>query len=281
MTNNANTIADNLLDELLILGRTKRMKVKKLLKYFNYDRRTEDNATQITRLLLDRNILLLPTIMKLENGWQLKLDDQVYLSISAKGNGAGEIEPDMLPEDWNNDGWFDTLNEKKFKDEEKFRNEKEVESKFLVPLLKKLGYNDDDRYDGKIVKMGNGSRPQNNVADYVLRNAETKIEELKTKTLLIAEGKYNDHIKRFSSAKWDGARNQLNSYLFWESCLFGLLTDSVKIEVIKLSLAKGNKELVFECNIDNLKDRFRELYRLISKDNLTYYHEKQLEKFRD
>ena len=48
--------------------------------------------------------------------------------------------------DWNADGWFDKLQNREF------RTEKEVENKFILPLLTRLGYSEDDRYDGMIVE---------------------------------------------------------------------------------------------------------------------------------
>lgn len=72
-------IAEKLANEVITNGKSKRMKVRTLIGHFNYEKRTEDCATKITELLAERNILLNPSIMKLGENWQLKLDDRVYL----------------------------------------------------------------------------------------------------------------------------------------------------------------------------------------------------------
>ncbi len=61
----ADGIADKLAKEVLENQKPKRIKVRTLLGHFSYEKRTEENATRITQLLADRNILLNPSIMKL------------------------------------------------------------------------------------------------------------------------------------------------------------------------------------------------------------------------
>jgi len=262
----AKTIADNLQNELSSLKRTKRMKVRTLMKCFNYEKRTEDNATQITELLFERNILLHPSIMKLGDGWPLKFDDQVYLSINTKTLIDETVEPTTLSQDWNYDLWFDTLKEREY------RTEKEVESKFLIPLLTRLGYAENDRYDGMPVEAAHGSKKTRLETDYALFNNE--IEDLQKQVLLIAEGKNFKDNK--SEKKLEEARNQVKSYGYWVSCRFGLISDGKKIEVIDLSPPIGGMKVIFECRQDELKNTFKDLHKLISKDSLTSYYQKLL-----
>ena len=68
------------------------------------------------------------------------------------------------------------------------RTEKEVEIKFIVPLLSKLGYSDDDRYDGMPIRAAYGSRATTLVIHFALFNAE--LESLRNQPLLTVEAKH-------------------------------------------------------------------------------------------
>ena len=267
--NAAKAIADKLCDELMASGKTKRIKVKTLMKRFNYEKRTEESAAQITQLLFERNVLLNPSIMKIGDTWQLKFYDNVYLSIPTNEKSSNLNNESPLLENWNTDKWFDTLGEKIF------RTEKEVESKFLVPLLTRLGYSENDRYDGMPVSGANGSKSRKLEVDYGLFNTDN--EMLSNQVLLIAEAKREDRLRK--SVELEHARNQVKSYGIFSGCLFGLITDSKKIEVIALFPlifpVKINNEQkpLFECRVNELKDRFTDLYDLISKDSLTLRYE--------
>jgi hypothetical protein len=268
MKNNSPTeIADKLADEVLTNGKPKRIKVRTLLGHFNYEKRTEDNSTKITGLLADRNILLNPSIMKFGDTWQLKLDDRVYLlerkeefRIEEAQTKASEIY------DYNSDTWFDEVLTKQF------RTEKEVENKFIIPLLKRLGFTDDDRYDGMIVNAAHGSKQTILEVDFALFNSDN--ENLEGQPLLVAEAKKEDRL--YKQVELDKAQKQVKSYAVWLSCHFGLVTDSKTIQVIDLFPSIKGMKVIFDCKRDELKDRFYELYKLISKDSLTNYYEQIL-----
>lgn len=130
----------------------KRMKIKTLLSHFGYKKRSDDNTTLITEALADEMVQMHPSIMRLGNHWELTLDDWVYLSKKENKKLSTSLEKDILPTDWNSDGWFDSIQDKEF------RTEKEVETKFILPLLRKLGFTEDDRYDAMPVNAAHGSR---------------------------------------------------------------------------------------------------------------------------
>ena len=269
MTNDANAIASNLHNELLLSGRIKRMKVRTLLKWFNYEKRTVENAAQMTESLFKKGIFIHPSIMKIEEAWQLNLDGQVYLSLLTKDTLKNPAETNTLPKDWNKDGWFDDLDRKL----EWIRNEKEVESKLMIPLLHRLGYKEKDRYDGMTVDGSYGSKPTKLVVDYALFNKEN--ENLAKQVLLIVEAKREDRLVK--SVELENARNQVRSYGLFSGCLFGLITDANTIEVISLyPVMSGGKVEIFKCRLNELKDNFSELYKLISKSSLTNFYENKL-----
>ncbi|CAN5784433.1 hypothetical protein BH20ACI4_BH20ACI4_24840 [soil metagenome] len=258
-------LADKLAEDILISGKSKRIKVRTLLGQFNFEKRTEENATKITELLSKRNILLNPSIMKFGDTWQLKLDDRVYLS-ERKEFVHEENEKSEILEiyDYQEDRWLDDIQKKQF------RTEKEVENKFILPLLERLGFKEDDRYDGMIVSAAHGSKATTLEVDFALFNSEN--EDLEGQTLLVVEAKKEGRL--YKQVELDKAQKQVKSYAIWLSCHFGLVTDSKTIQVIDLFPSIKGMQVVFDCKRENLKENFRHLYKLISKDSLTKYYEK-------
>lgn len=266
--NSQEEIADKLAIEVISNTKPKRVKVRTLLGYFDYEKRTDDNSTKITELLAERNILLNPSIMKFGDTWQLKLDDQVYLSERKEENREQKVEKeDIAIYDYISDRWFEDVMTKQF------RTEKEVENKFIIPLLNRLGFSDDDRYDGMIVNAAHGSKPTILQVDFVLFNSENVI--LEGQPLLVAEAKKEDRLLK--QVELDKAQKQVKSYAIWLSCHFGLVTDSKTIQVIDLFPSIGGMKVIFDCKREDLKNRFLELYKLISKASLTNYYEQRMQ----
>jgi hypothetical protein len=265
-TTQAKKVAETLRDEVFSLQRPKRMKVRTLLGHFGYEKRTEENAVLITELLSEYDVLLNPSIMKLGEVWQLKLDERISLSPRTQDSRNEEPQSLILPLEWNTDGWFDTLTQRHF------RTEKEVETKFIIPLLTRLGYNEDDRYDGMTFAASHGSKHTTLEADFALFNSTD--ENLENQVLLVVEAKKETRLVK--EVELDKAQRQVKSYAIWLSCHFGLITDSNKIQVIDLFPSIGGLKILFECTRDELKEKFGTLYSLISKKSLTAYYENLL-----
>lgn len=268
-----NDVAAELCKEITQQGKPKGMKVRTLLKHFGFQKRTEENAMIITKLLAERGVLINPPITKLGDKWQLTIDDRICLTT-----GNDKVSESIkrgkklsLPKDWNADKWFDSILEKKF------RTEKEVENKFIIPLLTKLGYSEDDRRDDVPFRAAQGVKGCTLKADFALLNSSSGL--LKEQVLLIVEAKKEERLCK--AVELDKAQKQVESYAYWgESiCHYGLVTDSKIIQVIDLSrrIKKSNEEApIFECKREELKNKFSELYNLISKDRLTKYYKKQI-----
>jgi hypothetical protein len=101
----------------------------------------------MTRLLSAVGLTLNPPIVRFGEAWEITPDDWIYLSNDV----PDAIPTNPLPPRWNADGWFDRIASLEL------RTEKEVELKFIVPLLARLAYGDDDRYDGMPVRAAQGS----------------------------------------------------------------------------------------------------------------------------
>jgi hypothetical protein len=261
---NFEEIADTIAKDVLQNDKGKRIKVRTLLKYFKYEKRTEENSAIITDLLAERNIILNPSIMKFGNEWKLKLDDRVYLIERSKDERDlikvnSKIENKISIKD----SWFDDVLEKVF------RTEKEVENKFIIPLLSRLGFSDDDRYDGMRINTCHGSKKTVLEIDFALFNSENEI--LTGQTLLVAEAKKEERL--YKAIELENAQKQVKSYAIWLSCHFGLVTDSHTIQVIDLFPNINGMKVIFETNRKHLKRDFDKLYSICSKESLTTYYE--------
>jgi len=264
-------ISEALKNELLsTLTGTKKLRFKTLLNKFGFTRRTEKNTTDIAELLSSYDILTNPSIVKLGNTWELSYEDWIYLSVAAeepKNSNTLVTDSSFLPDSWNSDGWFDSVQSKNF------RTEKEVETKFIIPLLARLGYSEDDRYDAMPVTAANGSRQTTLEIDFALFNNE--VESLKNQVMLTVEAKREDKFRKPSELV--KAQNQAKSYALWTGCSYCLVTDGKTIVVSELARSHvQNDRQLFYCEKDGLKERFQELFSLISKDTLTSYYMKKV-----
>ncbi|NDW11078.1 type I restriction enzyme HsdR N-terminal domain-containing protein [Dysgonomonas sp. 520] len=167
-----------------------------------------------------------------------------------------------LPENWNADEWFDKIQAKVF------RTEKEVETKFILPLLTQLGYNEDDRYDAMLIEGAEGSRKVSLEIDFAMFANET--EEIKEQTILIVEAKKEHRLTK--QVEIEKAQRQARSYAIWTGCKFGLITDSRTIQVLDIMPNIGSYKVLFECQRSELKNRFEELYNLVGKERLRDYY---------
>jgi len=261
-----NEVTDKIANQVKLKGFNKSMKVKTLLGLYNYGKRTEEITTIITELLADRNVVLNPSIMKLGETWQLMWDDRVYLSLREECVFKINEPKSVLSIDLNREDWFNKLLIRNF------RNEREVETKFIIPLLSYLGYFENDRYDGMPVEAYHGSKKTRLETDFALFNIENEIVE--KQVLLVVEAK----MEKTSGKCFDlvSAQKQLKSYAIWFSCSFGLVTDSKIIQVLDLMAPINGMKIIFECKREELKDRFTELYSLISKEKLTNFYETKM-----
>lgn len=168
----------------------------------------------------------------------------------------------QLSKDWNADEWFDKIQDKVF------RTEKEVETKFILPLLARLGYTEDDRYDAMLIEGAEGSRKISLEIDFAMFASDT--EEISDQTILIVEAKKEHRLTK--QTEMEKAQRQARSYAIWTGCKFGLITDSRTIQVLDIMPNVGSYKVLFECQRSELKGRFIELYNLAGKERLKNYY---------
>jgi hypothetical protein len=248
---------------------SKKLRISTLLKKFGYRKRSDSNTAKITAALEEVGLSISPSIMRFGDEWglsTLSTEDWVYLSSTEVPNKVDKPDDSVNvapPQAWNADAWFDRIVLSHL------RTEKEVEIKFIVPLLSKLGYSDADRYDGMPIRAAYGSRATTLVIDFALFNAE--LESLRNQPLLTVEAKREYRLVKTKEVT--AAHNQAKSYSLWTQCDFFMVTDSRLLQVFDLTrrgLQGPEPEVpVFSCERVELKEQFPKLYRLVSKEVLT------------
>lgn len=237
----------------------KRLKLRTLLSKFGIEKRSVVNTAKITELLTQEGLSINPPIVRFGDYWEITLQDWIYLS----SNVPEEQPITVVSSSWNADGWFDRISELEL------RTEKEVETKFIIPLLTRLGYGEDDRYDGMPVPAAHGSRNTTLVIDFALFNSGNS--SLNNQPLLTVEAKKEGRLHKKQELL--NAHNQAKSYCLWTQCDFFLVTDSKTIQLFHIARGKiGQLSPLFSCERESLSSCFGELYARASKEVLTNYY---------
>ena len=254
-------IAREIANEIIGKEKPKRIKIRTLIKKFGFLKRTVESSRKITQILTDHEIYLNPSIMKIGETWKVSLND--WVSLTHKIEKKTKPTTLKIKPNFNDDKWFDNLGNRVF------RTEREVETKFIIPLLHKLNYTENDRYDGMTFSALNGSSPTILETDCSL--FDCKNELLDNQVLLVVEAKRENRLVK--EVELSKAQKQTKSYAIWLSCHFGLVTDGRKIQVLDLFPSIGGINILFDCDISELKKRFAELYNIIGKEKLVAYYE--------
>jgi hypothetical protein len=241
----------------------KRLKLRTLLAKFGYSKRSDGNTAEITRLLSEAGLSMNPPIVRFGESWEITPEDWIYISVREAEEKPIDPSLSPLPRMWNADGWFDRIAGMEL------RTEKEVEIKFIVPLLARLGYTDDDRYDGMPVPAAHGSRDTTLVIDFALFNAG--MESLRNQPLLTVEAKRENRLSKMKELV--SAHNQAKSYCLWTQCDFFMVTDSRTLQAYQVARGRfGELSPLFACERHELPQRFANLYSVLSKDALTRHY---------
>jgi hypothetical protein len=242
----------------------KRMKLRSLLKRFGYVKRSDKNTAAITSLLDKSGVAITPAIVRLGEEWELDYEDWVYLA-PVKANSA-VVRPmassSPAPAGFNADGWFSRIQSLDL------RSEREVETKFIIPLLVRLEYSEDDRFDGMAVYAAIGSKPTRLVIDFALHNDGVKA--LKSQPILIVEAKRKEQLAKAGDI--EQARNQARSYALWTRCEHYLITDGRILQLHHVQHWAPGGQALFSCERRELGPRFGELHALASRDRLTSHY---------
>lgn len=246
---------------------SKRLKLRTLLGKFGYEKRSDSNTAEITRVLSEAGLAINPPLLRYGDNWEISTEDWIYLSIADRPDDELSTKSPSPPANWNEDGWFDRVAGLTL------RTEKEVEIKFAVPLLTRLGYWDQDRFDGMPVPASHGSRGSTLVIDHAVFNSE--LDALKGQPLMTVEAKRDSYL--LAAKQLQRAHDQAKSYCYWTQCDFFMITDGQIVHVYRVGQGKfGDIDPVFECSRHDLASRFPELFALASKEALTNHYLKKL-----
>ena len=115
-----------------VKSRARRLRLRTLLGRFGYSKRSDDNTSEITHLLGEAGIAVNPPIVRFGERWGLSIEDWIVLSDAAALT-AQSLPTSGASATWQADEWFERIQKTEL------RTEKEVEIKFIVPLLSRLG----------------------------------------------------------------------------------------------------------------------------------------------
>lgn len=239
---------------------SKRLKLRTLLAKFGYEKRSDSNTAEITRVLGEAGLSVNPPLVRYGDTWEISTEDWIYLSKAVESFESIADSRVAPPSDWNADGWFDRVVGLEL------RTEKEVEIKFVVPLLLRLGYTDDDRFDGMPVPAAHGVRGTTLIIDHAVFNSQ--LDALKGQPLMTIEAKRDGYLSKAKQIRH--AHDQAKSYCFWTQCEFFMLTDGRVVQVYRVGRGRFDEiTSLIEVPKESLKDGFADLYGLVSRMALT------------
>jgi len=239
------------------------MKLRSLLKLASIERRTDEAMCQLSQALFNVGITVNPGLTRTGESWTVNGDDWLYLEKGTTSNATTQPKPDQadqLQKNWQSDPWFDEVQAKNL------RTEREVETKFILPLLMRLGYSEDDRYDEMPVHASHGSKQTVLRIDVALFDTSNSI--CPNQVLLTVEAKREERLTR--TVELDNAFNQARCYAMWTGCRHCLVTDGRAVILYRIGTSTLEKESeLIRFDRSKLKEEFPNLYRLCSKKTLS------------
>jgi hypothetical protein len=191
-------------------------------------------------------------------------DEWIVISYIAPELPSGVIDHEQAPIidiPIPDDAWFDLMTHRIFE------SEREVEYYFIVPLLEKLGYVEDDFVIGFPVQMYEGVNKVKKEADFVLFNG---LSRDKNDALLVVEAKRTEKIIA------DDAVGQARAYAMWLSVPYYLVTNGEEIRVYLFRGAVQPDLMLMTFKRPELKNQWAPFYQAINKEAVIAYKAKLL-----
>ncbi len=228
--------------------KSKRVLLKTLLSACGFATKTKDRAAALAQALSDAGIAAFPSIVDAGR------DDWITLSLL---NPQVPVMPtsETAERTIDADPWFDQIGTKPLD------SEREVEIRFILPLLERLGYDEEDRSDGYTVEIYEGVRKSTKEADFVLFDGPNRSKD---NSLLVVEAKslgrkVSDYI------------GQARTYAIWLGTPYYLVTNGDELRVFLYRSPIESDVEVFSATRQTLKGAFSGLYNLISKEAIVEY----------
>lgn len=240
--------------------KSKRVLLKTLLKMFGHKTRQRHWIEAMDKSITELGVFISPPLADVErDGWvvlSVVTDPQLPVGdfspkeqLDAEGN-----KQDIVP-----DAWLATISSKSF------NSEKEVEIRFVLPLLERLGYSEEDRADGYPVEQVVGVRKTKTEADFVLFNG---LNRSKDSALLVVEAKnvgkkLADHI------------GQARSYAMFLGTPYFLVTNGDDIRVFLYRSPIESDVEVFKSTRRDIASTFPTLFNLVSQQAIIEYKQRR------
>lgn len=235
--------------------KSKRVLLKTLLKMYGHKTRQRHWIEAIDASLVAEGVLISPPLAEVErDGWVVLSVTDPHLPVGdfahkehADANGnKQDIAPDV---------WLSTISTKTF------NSEKEVEIRFVLPLLERLGYSEEDRADGYPVEQIVGVKKTRTEADFVLFNG---LNRSKDNALLVVEAKnvgkkIADHI------------GQARSYAMFLGTPYFLVTNGDDIRVFLYRSPIESDVEVFKSTRLDIAKTFTTLLNLAGREAVIEY----------
>lgn len=207
----------------------RRMRLKTLLAQFGLKVRAVARLPGIQAALEAAGLDVEPALMRAQR------DD--WIQLSGRSRGAA-------------DGWLGDVGTKSF------ANEKEVEIRFVVPLLERLGYDEEDRADGHVIQQISGSISRRMEADFVLfSSASRQVDD----ALMVVEAK-RPGVRDF--ARYAA---QARSYAMSVGAPLLLVTNGDEIRIYFYRGPLLAEVLLFSCGRNELPDMLERLKAVAGK----------------
>lgn len=235
--------------------KSKQVLLKTLLKQFGYKTRQKHFVEAVDKALSASGVMVSPPLDTAGR------EDWIKLSVIDPNLPVADFTEDMEADVSSPDHWLASISSKNF------ASEKEVEIRFVIPLLERLGYTEDDRADGHPVEQVVGVRKTRTEADFVLFDGRNRS---KSSALMVVEAKaagkkLADHV------------HQARSYAMFLGTPYFMVTNADEIRVFLYRSPIESDVEVYRSNRVDLKSTFVELFNLVSKTAIVEYKRRRAE----
>lgn len=231
--------------------KSKRVLLKTLLKMFGHKTRQRHWIEAMNKYITEAGILISPTLVEVErDGWVVLSVTEPHLPVFPLKD-----QEDKNNQGLTSDAWLDNISLKSF------NSEKEVEIRFVLPLLERLGYFEEDRADGYPVEQIVGVKKTKTEADFVLFNG---LNRSKDSALMVVEAKN-------IGKKLIDYIGQARSYAMFLGTPYFLITNGDDIRVFLYRSPIESDVEIFKSTRRDISSTFSTLFNLVSKKAIIEY----------
>jgi len=183
-------------------------------------------------------------------------DDWIILSVQEPHPPDGATTDTTTATALPSDDWFDSMGKREFE------SEREVEYYFVMPLLERLGYGEDDLAVGQVVEIFEGVKKVKKEADVVVYDG---LDRDTAHALIVVEA------KRSGSVLTADAAGQARGYAMWTGTPYYLVTNSHEVQVWLFRSAVQSDVRLMKFERSDLRSVWADLHAKLSKPAVVEY----------